>query len=560
MGQHAKPLRATLTAMLTLVAMAGAAGAEGTTKLIGDFYRADCALDGCQRPPSSQGLGRPAVPESGDKAGTLRTLEHTADQGHLAALWKLARMYAAGDGVPKDDQRAFVYFSQIANTHRDEPPGTARARMVADAFVALGHYYLKGIPNSAVAPDAVRARDMFAYVASYFGDTGAQYQLGRLYLDGSPSDPHQAARWLQLAATKGDCRAEAVLGDMLFQGQHVPRQAARGLMWLALARDCAGPLDDWIKPLYENAFRRANDDERAAAEDLLKGSRPGADTIEAIPIQNSGQHTIEAIPIQNSGQHTTSQDISFSQLLNQVDQGRVRDVLIQGPEIHGTFTDGRTFQTYAPSDPTLIERLNKKGVSITARPQSDNVSWFASPLISWLPFIALIGVGIFLWRTLGGTMPAHSARAFPDAVPPEALQAKKRRPKDTKFSELAESVVRQLIAIEPDANGVFIRTPLLYPSGSTVVVGVALSKGRYFVSDWGVGYQEADTRGASLFYTRHARPIAKAAGAGFDNQAFFIMGARRDQLVGAVITIANCSQEAYALAEKTFEDNKARAA
>jgi hypothetical protein len=48
-------------------------------------------------------------------------------------------------------------------------------------------------------------------------------------------------RWFQLAATKGDCRAEAVLGDMLFQGQRVPRQAARGLMLLTLSRDCAGP-------------------------------------------------------------------------------------------------------------------------------------------------------------------------------------------------------------------------------------------------------------------------------------------------------------------------------
>jgi len=132
---------------------------------------------------------------------------------------------------------------------------------------------------------------MFAYAASYFGDADAQYQLGRLYLDGSPGDPRQAARWFQLAATKGDCRAEAVLGDMLFHGQHVPRQAARGLMWLTLGRDCAGTDDNWIKPLYENAFHRANDDERAAAfaylEDWLKGSRPGA----AIPIQNPGQHT-----------------------------------------------------------------------------------------------------------------------------------------------------------------------------------------------------------------------------------------------------------------------------
>ena len=48
---------------------------------------------------------------------------------------------------------------------------------------------------------------------------------------------------------------------------------------------------------------------------------------------------------QNPGQRTTSQDISFSQLLNEVDQGRVRDVLIQGPEIHGTFTDGREFDS-----------------------------------------------------------------------------------------------------------------------------------------------------------------------------------------------------------------------
>ena len=105
---------------------------------------------------------------------------------------------------------------------------------------------------------------------------------------------------------------------------------------------------------------------------------------------------------QNPGQHTTSQDISFSQLLNEVDQGRVRDVVIQGPEIHGTFTDGRSFQTYAPSDPSLVQRLYNKGVSITARPQTENVPWFVSLLISWLPFVALIGVWIFLSRQMQG--------------------------------------------------------------------------------------------------------------------------------------------------------------
>src|SRR5665213_1689720 len=105
---------------------------------------------------------------------------------------------------------------------------------------------------------------------------------------------------------------------------------------------------------------------------------------------------------QNPGQRTTAQDVSFSQLLSEVDQGRVRDVVIQGPEIHGTFANGTSFQTYAPSDPTLVQKLYSKGVSITARPPSDNVPWFVSLLVSWLPFIALIGVWIFLSRQMQG--------------------------------------------------------------------------------------------------------------------------------------------------------------
>src|SRR5215510_7549387 len=105
---------------------------------------------------------------------------------------------------------------------------------------------------------------------------------------------------------------------------------------------------------------------------------------------------------QNPGQRTSSQDISFSQLLSEVDQGHVRDVVIQGPEIHGTLTNGSSFQTYAPNDPTLVTRLYNGKVQITAKPPGDNVPWFVSLLVSWLPFIALIGVWIFLSRQMQG--------------------------------------------------------------------------------------------------------------------------------------------------------------
>jgi cell division protease FtsH len=114
---------------------------------------------------------------------------------------------------------------------------------------------------------------------------------------------------------------------------------------------------------------------------------------------------------------STSQVISFSQLLSDVDQGRVRGVLIQGPEIHGTYTDGRSFQTYAPTDPSLIQRLYNKGVQITARPPSDNVPWFVSLLI-----VALIGVWMFLSRQMQVALSsiAHATEQISGSLVPRA--------------------------------------------------------------------------------------------------------------------------------------------
>jgi ATP-dependent Zn protease len=40
---------------------------------------------------------------------------------------------------------------------------------------------------------------------------------------------------------------------------------------------------------------------------------------------------------------------------------------------------------------------------ITARPAGNEVPWFVSLLVSWLPFIALIGVWIFLAQRIKGT-------------------------------------------------------------------------------------------------------------------------------------------------------------
>jgi TPR repeat protein len=209
----------------------------------------------------------------GNKLVAAQALEYAATQGQALALWKLGRMYADGDGVDHDDLKAFEYFSRLADQNAEESPDAPNAGVVSSAFVALGTYFLDGIKGSYVVADPVRAHDMFQYAASYFGDPNAQYNLGRLYLDGTgvAKDPRQAARWLNLAAEKGHYPSQALLGHMLLNGKGVPRERAKGLMWLTLAREAADPAKDpWVSELYDSAFAVAADTDRKNALALLE--------------------------------------------------------------------------------------------------------------------------------------------------------------------------------------------------------------------------------------------------------------------------------------------------
>ena len=211
---------------------------------------------------------------SGDKKTALEALQIAADQGHAGAQWKIARMYAEGDGVAEDDLKAFEYFSRLANAHADDNPASPAARYTSSAFVALGGYYMTGITDSTVKPNFDRARSMFNYAASYFGDTDAQYRLAMMLLEGTGGDrdPLQAARWLNRAAGRGHYGAQALLGELLFNGETLPiRQPITGLMWLTIALERASESDrSWIAKKQEAAFSSASEDQRRAAVDLAQ--------------------------------------------------------------------------------------------------------------------------------------------------------------------------------------------------------------------------------------------------------------------------------------------------
>jgi uncharacterized protein len=209
---------------------------------------------------------------AGNKEDAMKSLSLAADQGHAPAQWKMARMYAEGDGVPRDDLRAFDNYSRVCDRHADDAPDSPTAPFVSSAFIALGTYYLKGIPDSPIKPDPRRAREMFTYSATYFGDPQAQFVLAHLYFDGvgGQKDRRQGMRWLNLSAEKGYRLAQGELGRMLFHGDNGPHQKARGLMWLTLASDGADPQQDaWILDAQREAVEQASEADRTLSAAYL---------------------------------------------------------------------------------------------------------------------------------------------------------------------------------------------------------------------------------------------------------------------------------------------------
>ena len=99
---------------------------------------------------------------------------------------------------------------------------------------------------------------------------------------------------------------------------------------------------------------------------------------------------------------SNSIELTYSQFLDEVETGEITDVVIQGKNISGTYTDGRTFKTYEPNDPTLVDRLNSRGVNISAVPLDNGYPSILGILISWFPMLLLIGVWVFFMRQMQG--------------------------------------------------------------------------------------------------------------------------------------------------------------
>ncbi len=105
---------------------------------------------------------------------------------------------------------------------------------------------------------------------------------------------------------------------------------------------------------------------------------------------------------QGSSNNRNTSKISFSDFIAATESGNVSEVNISGNMVTGFLDDGRSFNTYAPNYPNLVDKLNENGVKITAEPSERSMHPLLSVLLSWFPMLLLIGVWIFFMRQMQG--------------------------------------------------------------------------------------------------------------------------------------------------------------
>ena len=91
--------------------------------------------------------------------------------------------------------------------------------------------------------------------------------------------------------------------------------------------------------------------------------------------------------------------LPFSQFLQEVERGNVKEVVIADSDVRGKLASGDTFKTVLPMDyPELINLLRDKQVQITGEKPSQS-PWLTA-LVSWAPFLFIIGFWIFFMRQM----------------------------------------------------------------------------------------------------------------------------------------------------------------
>jgi cell division protease FtsH len=157
--------------------------------------------------------------------------------------------------------------------------------------------------------------------------------------------------------------------------------------------------------------------------------------------------------------------VKFSEFMAQVESGQVAEVTITGNEIKGRYNSQQPFKTFAPIGyDKLVDTLLAKKVMVNYQP--DQTPTWANMLISWAPFILLIGFWIFFMRQMqsGGNKALSFGKSKAKLL---ASQQKKVTFKDVAGVDEAKEELQEIIE--------FLREPQKFQKlGGRIPKGVLL--------------------------------------------------------------------------------------
>ena len=104
---------------------------------------------------------------------------------------------------------------------------------------------------------------------------------------------------------------------------------------------------------------------------------------------------------QFNGRQVAQSSMEYSQFIEEVKQGRITKVTMEGRTLKAITTEGKKITSYAPPDLWLVSDLLKNGVKIEARPEEEP-SFLMNLFVSWFPMLLLIGVWVFFMRQMQG--------------------------------------------------------------------------------------------------------------------------------------------------------------
>jgi cell division protease FtsH len=104
---------------------------------------------------------------------------------------------------------------------------------------------------------------------------------------------------------------------------------------------------------------------------------------------------------QFNSRQVTQSSMEYSQFIDEVKQGHIAKVVIEGRILKATTSDGKKLTSYAPPDLWMVSDLLKSGVKIEAKPEEEP-SFLMNLFVSWFPMLLLIGVWVFFMRQMQG--------------------------------------------------------------------------------------------------------------------------------------------------------------